>query len=55
MGMVLSSMVRLESGQVELRNEVALIRIDIMMRLDRHENHLSDIRDDIAASMDCAD
>ncbi len=62
LSMILAAVIRLEdkvghleSGQVELRNEIMSIRTDIMMRLDRHENHLSGIRDDIAVSMGRAD
>jgi len=46
---------RLETGQVELRGEMTAMRVDVMLRLDRHENRLSDIRDDIAVSMARAD
>jgi predicted nucleic acid-binding Zn-ribbon protein len=52
---ILAAVRRLEAGQDDLRAAVTTLRIDVMARLDRHENHLSTIRDDIAVFMGRAD
>ena len=58
LSMVLGALVRLEGNLAKvqddltsLRADVTSLRVDAMARLDRHENHLTSIRDDISVAM----
>ncbi len=65
LNMVLGALVRLEGNlakiqddltflradQRSLRADLTSLRVDVMARLDRHENHLTSIRDDISVAM----
>ena len=49
--MVLGALVRLEGNLAKVQEELTSLRADTMARLDRHENHLTSIRDDITVAM----
>lgn len=51
LSMVLGALVRLEGNLAKVQDDLAALRIDTMARLDRHENHLTSIRDDISVAM----
>ncbi len=58
LSMVLGALVRLEGNLTKvqddltaLRADLTSLRVDAMARLDRHENHLTSIRDDISVAM----
>ncbi len=53
--MILAAMIRLEDKMTRFEDKMTSMRADVMLWLDRHENRLSDIRDDIAVSMARAD
>ena len=47
LSMVLGALVRLEGNLAKVQDDLTSLRVDTMARLDRHENHLTSIRDDI--------
>lgn len=51
LSMILGALVRLEGNLTKVQDDVASLRVDTMARLDRHENHLASIRDDISVAM----
>ena len=51
LSMVLGALVRLEGNLTKVQDDLAALRVDTMARLDRHENHLTSIRDDISVAM----
>ena len=51
LSMVLGALVRLEGNLAKVQDDLASLRVDTMARLDRHENHLTSIRDDISVAM----
>ena len=51
LSMVLGALVRLEGNLAKVQDDLASLRVDIMACLDRHENHLTSIRDDISVAM----
>ena len=51
LSMVLGALVRLEGNLAKVQDELTSLRADTMGRLDRHENHLTSIRDDISVAM----
>ena len=51
LSMVLGALVRLEGALTKVQNDLTALRVDAMARLDRHENHLTSIRDDISVAM----
>ncbi len=55
LSMILAATIRLEDKMTRFEDKMKSMRADVMLRLDRHENHLGDIRDDIAVSMGRAD
>ncbi len=55
LSMILATMIRLEDKMTRFEDKMTSMRADVMLRLDRHESHLGDIRDDIAVSMGRAD
>jgi hypothetical protein len=55
MAAVLAALGRLEAGQASLQAGQAKLRGDLMERMDRFENKLTAIRDDIAVNHGTAD
>lgn len=51
LSMVLGALVRLEGNLAKVQDDLMSLRVDTMARLDRHENHLTSIRDDISVAM----
>ena len=58
LSMVLGALVRLEGNLAKVQDDLTSVRadltslrVDTMARLDRHENHLTSIRDDISVAM----
>ena len=51
LSMVLEALVRLEGNLAKVQDDLTSLRVDVMARLDRHENHLTSIRDDISVAM----
>ena len=51
LNMVLGALVRLEGNLAKVQDDLTSLRVDTMARLDRHENHLTSIRDDISVAM----
>ncbi len=51
LSMVLGALVRLEGNLAKVQDDLTSLRVDTMARLDRHENHLTSIRDDISVAM----
>lgn len=52
---VLAALERLESGQSSARVDMTALRVDLMARMDRLDNRLTGIQDDIAVAMGAAD
>jgi uncharacterized phage infection (PIP) family protein YhgE len=46
---------RLRDGQTRLSDDVTRLRVDLMARMERQENRLGEIRDDISVVMGSAD
>ena len=51
LSMVLGALVRLEGNLAKVQGDLTALRVDTMARLDRNENHLTSIRDDISVAM----
>ncbi len=51
LSMVLGALVRLEGNLAKVQDGLTFLRADTMARLDRHENHLTSIRDNISVAM----
>jgi len=52
---ILTALARLESRLVRLEDGQTALRVDVMARMDRLENKLTEIRDDIAVNFGATD